>query len=92
MRPPTSKIYLYIFCFILVDVTSACVMAQAVCQLFERSTRASKASTRKKDLQSFFGAYSDDDFFPLMRLLLPQVRVRGLPMLTAVHCHGRARR
>jgi hypothetical protein len=41
--------------------------------LFERSTRASKATTRKKDLQSFFGAYSDDDFFPLMRLLLPQV-------------------
>lgn len=48
-------------------------ISQAVCQLCERSTRASKATTRKKDLQSFFGAYSDDDFFPLMRLLLPQL-------------------
>lgn len=47
---------------------------QAVCHLFERSARSTKASARKKDLQSFFGAYRDDDFFPLMRLLLPQVR------------------
>jgi hypothetical protein len=53
--------------------TSSLQISQAVCQLCERSTRASKATTRKKDLQSFFGAYSDDDFFPLMRLLLPQV-------------------
>lgn len=58
-------------------------ISQAVCQLFERSTRASKATTRKKDLQSFFGAYSDDDFFPLMRLLLPQV-TQG-PLATPQH-------
>eukprot|EP00727_Mastigamoeba_balamuthi_P008072 m51a1_g3886 putative dna ligase iv (84) ;mRNA; r:56230-56481 len=44
----------------------------ALCQLFERCARESSGQRKKRLLQKFFSHYHDDNFFPLMRLLLPQ--------------------
>jgi len=44
----------------------------ALVDLFERITKISKQEQKKRLLQTFFSHYHDDDFFPLMRILLPQ--------------------
>jgi DNA ligase-4 len=44
----------------------------ALVELFERCARESRVVQKRRLLQTFFANYKDDDFFPLMRLLLPQ--------------------
>lgn len=50
----------------------------ALCELFERISKTTKPAQKKRSLQSFFSHYHDDDYFPLMRLLLPQVRQQNI--------------
>ncbi len=47
----------------------------AVCELFERSSQTTKQAQKKRLLQTFFSHYHDDNYFPLIRLLLPQVLI-----------------
>eukprot|EP01116_Phalansterium_solitarium_P022237 TRINITY_DN7271_c0_g1_i3.p1 TRINITY_DN7271_c0_g1~~TRINITY_DN7271_c0_g1_i3.p1 ORF type:complete len:974 (-),score=418.09 TRINITY_DN7271_c0_g1_i3:27-2948(-) len=45
----------------------------ALCQLFERVSKTTKLSDRRSILQTFFAHYTDDDYFALLRLLLPKL-------------------
>jgi len=45
----------------------------ALCQLFEKATKAKKHAKKKELLQTFFKHYENDSYFAVMRLLLPQV-------------------
>eukprot|EP00026_Physarum_polycephalum_P001548 Phypoly_transcript_01550.p1 GENE.Phypoly_transcript_01550~~Phypoly_transcript_01550.p1 ORF type:complete len:948 (+),score=159.21 Phypoly_transcript_01550:87-2930(+) len=45
----------------------------ALCKLFEKGTKAKKHGQKKEILQTFFSHYEDDNYFPVMRLLLPQL-------------------
>jgi hypothetical protein len=47
----------------------------ALCELFERCSRSSKVEKRKKLLNIFFSNYKSEDYFQVMRLLLPQVNI-----------------
>jgi hypothetical protein len=47
----------------------------ALCQLLEKATKTKQHAKKKDLLQTFFKHYEDDNYFPVMRLLLPQVRV-----------------
>jgi hypothetical protein len=45
----------------------------SLARLFEKATKAKKHGQKKEVLQTFFSHYEDDNYFPVMRLLLPQV-------------------
>lgn len=44
-----------------------------LCELFERILKVSKMSHKQRLLQTFFSHYKSDEYFPLIRLLLPQL-------------------
>ena len=52
---------------------SASVPFSALCELFERVFAIGKTSAKKKLLHTFFSRYKSTNFFPLLRLLLPQL-------------------
>ncbi|GAM24471.1 hypothetical protein SAMD00019534_076460 [Acytostelium subglobosum LB1] len=43
------------------------------CELMERISKITKHSEKKKQLSIFFNNYKDENFFPLLRLLLPHL-------------------
>lgn len=45
----------------------------ALCNLFEHASKQPKSVEKKRYLQKFLANYHDEDYFPVMRMLLPQV-------------------
>jgi hypothetical protein len=58
------------------SMNSCCIGEKTInslARLFEKATKAKKHGQKKEVLQTFFSHYEDDNYFPVMRLLLPQV-------------------
>lgn len=61
--------------YVLLSISFCYVMNKTYwwARLFEKATKAKKHGQKKAILQTFFSHYEDDNYFPVMRLLLPQV-------------------